>query len=146
MDERMRFVARLMEGEKMAVLCRGFEISRKTGYKIFYRHDHSGIEGLTDRSRRPPRANALQHHRPPRACELPAQTCARQSVVWVAPMRANAQTTHSVRPNVRGAAKGERRCEQERLRVRQSNCPSQLQAFLVLTNSVAAACQKTERR
>ena len=35
MDERMRFVARLMEGEKMAVLCREFDISRKTGYKIF---------------------------------------------------------------------------------------------------------------
>ena len=34
MDERMRFVARLMEGEKMAVLCR--EFSRKTGYKRFY--------------------------------------------------------------------------------------------------------------
>jgi len=34
MDERLRFVARLLEGEKMAVLCREFEISRKTGYKI----------------------------------------------------------------------------------------------------------------
>ena len=32
MDERLRFVARLLEGEKMAVLCREFEISRKTGY------------------------------------------------------------------------------------------------------------------
>jgi hypothetical protein len=29
MDERMRFVARLMEGEKMAALCREFDISRK---------------------------------------------------------------------------------------------------------------------
>ena len=28
-DERLRFVARLMEGEKMAVLCREFDISRK---------------------------------------------------------------------------------------------------------------------
>ena len=35
MDERLRFVARLLEGEKMAVLCREFDISRKTGYKIF---------------------------------------------------------------------------------------------------------------
>ena len=34
MDERLRFVARLLEGEKMAVLCREFDISRKTGYKI----------------------------------------------------------------------------------------------------------------
>ena len=60
MDERMRFVARLMEGEKMAVLGREFDISRKTGYKIFNRYKDSGIEGLTDRSRRPYRhANRL---------------------------------------------------------------------------------------
>lgn len=60
MDERMRFVARLLEGEKMAVLCREFDISRKTGYKIFDRYKDSGIEGLTDRSRRPYRhANRL---------------------------------------------------------------------------------------
>jgi transposase-like protein len=37
MDERLRFVARLLEGEKMAELCREFDISRKTGYKIFCR-------------------------------------------------------------------------------------------------------------
>ena len=60
MDERMRFVARLMEGEKMAVLCRAFDISRKTGYKLYNRYKNSGIEGLTDRSRRPYRhANQL---------------------------------------------------------------------------------------
>ena len=29
MDERLRLVARLLEGETMAVLCREFEISRK---------------------------------------------------------------------------------------------------------------------
>jgi Mor family transcriptional regulator len=34
MNGRLRFVARLFEGEKMAVLCREFEISRKTVYKI----------------------------------------------------------------------------------------------------------------
>ena len=34
MDERLRFVARLLEGEKMTVLCREFDISRKTGYKL----------------------------------------------------------------------------------------------------------------
>src|SRR5881392_2679082 len=60
MDERLRFVARLLEGEKMAVLCREFDISRKTGYKIFSRYQDCGIEGLTDRSRRPYRhANRL---------------------------------------------------------------------------------------
>jgi putative transposase len=60
MDERLRFVARLLEGEKMAELCREFDISRKTGYKIFQRYKDLGLEGLTDRSRRPFRqANKL---------------------------------------------------------------------------------------
>jgi len=60
MDERVRFVARLLEGEKMAVLCREFDISRKTGYKIFSRYQDCGVDGLTDRSRRPYRhANRL---------------------------------------------------------------------------------------
>ncbi len=60
MDERLRFVARLLEGEQMSLLCREFGISRKTGYKIFDRYKDSGLEGLTDRSRRPVRyANQL---------------------------------------------------------------------------------------
>jgi putative transposase len=60
MDERLRFVARLLDGEKMAELCRSFGISRKTGYKIFERYKELGLDGLTDRSRRPYRqANQL---------------------------------------------------------------------------------------
>ena len=60
MNERMRFVARLLEGEKMAPLCREFDISRKTGYKIFGRYKDCGLHGLSDRSRRPYRhANQL---------------------------------------------------------------------------------------
>jgi putative transposase len=60
MDERLRFVARLLDGEKMAVLCREFDISRKTGYKIFQRYKDCGLEALSDRSRRPYRhANKL---------------------------------------------------------------------------------------
>jgi putative transposase len=60
MDERLRFVARLLDGEKMATLCREFDVSRKTGYKIFQRYKDCGLEGLTDRSRRPYRqANQL---------------------------------------------------------------------------------------
>ena len=35
MDERLRFKARLLEGEKMAPVCREFGISRKTGYKLY---------------------------------------------------------------------------------------------------------------
>jgi putative transposase len=60
MDERIRFVARLLDGEKMAVLCREFDVSRKTGHKIFNRYKECGLKGLSDRSRRPYRhANRL---------------------------------------------------------------------------------------
>ena len=60
MEERLRFVARLLEGEAMADLAREFGISRKTGYKIFQRYKDSGVEALSDRSRRPVRyANQL---------------------------------------------------------------------------------------
>jgi transposase len=48
MDERLKFVARLLDGEKMAPLCVEFGISRKTGYKIFERYKQCGLEGLTD--------------------------------------------------------------------------------------------------
>src|SRR4029450_13303596 len=60
MDERLRFVARLLEGEKMAPLCAEFGISRKTGYKIFDRYKDCGVGAFNDRSRRPHRqANRL---------------------------------------------------------------------------------------
>lgn len=60
MDERMRFVIRLKDGESMALLCREFGISRKTGYKILERYEECGLDGLSDRSRRPHRyANRL---------------------------------------------------------------------------------------
>jgi hypothetical protein len=49
MDQRLRFVARLIEGEEMTVLCREFGISRKTGYKIYGRYKEHGLEALTDR-------------------------------------------------------------------------------------------------
>jgi transposase InsO family protein len=60
MDERLRFVGRLLDGEAMTDVCREFGISRKTGYKIFDRYKEHGLEALTDRSRRPVRyANQL---------------------------------------------------------------------------------------
>jgi transposase InsO family protein len=60
MEERLRFVARLLDGEPMTEMCREFGISRKTGYKIFDRYKEHGLEALTDRSRRPVRyANQL---------------------------------------------------------------------------------------
>lgn len=62
MDERVRFIARLLEGEKMAPLCREFGISRVTGYKLFNRYKSCGLDALNDRSRRPYRhANKLPY-------------------------------------------------------------------------------------
>lgn len=60
MDERLRFVARLLDGDSMTDVCAEFGISRKTGYKIFARYKDHGVEALNDRSRRPVRyANQL---------------------------------------------------------------------------------------
>jgi len=60
MDERMKFIGRLLEGEKMSDICREFGISRKTGYKFWRRYKDIGLQGLTDRARRPMRyANQL---------------------------------------------------------------------------------------
>jgi len=62
MEERLRFVARLLDGEPMTQMCREFGISRKTGYKIFERYREHGLEALNDRCRRPLRyANQLPH-------------------------------------------------------------------------------------
>src|SRR5471030_1930582 len=60
MEERLRFVARLLDGEAMTDVCRDFGVSRKTGYKLFDRYKEHGLEALSDRSRRPVRyANQL---------------------------------------------------------------------------------------
>jgi transposase InsO family protein len=60
MEERLRFVARRLEGESMTALCREFGISRKTGHKLFARYRECGVEALADRPRRPGRvANRL---------------------------------------------------------------------------------------
>jgi putative transposase len=80
-DERLRFVARLLDGEKMAPLCAEFGISRKTGYKVFTRYKDGGVHGLTDRSRRPYRhANQL-----PPAVETVIVRLKREYPAWGAP-------------------------------------------------------------
>src|SRR5215469_18394922 len=59
-EECMRFVWRLKDGESMSSLCREFGISRVTGYKIYARYKDCGLEGLTNRARTPYRyANKL---------------------------------------------------------------------------------------
>jgi len=60
MEERLCFIARLLDGEAMTDVCLAFGISRKTGYKLFNRYKDEGSSALTDRSRRPVRyANQL---------------------------------------------------------------------------------------
>ena len=81
MDERLRFVARLLEGEKMAPLCAAFGISRKTGYKIFERYKDCGIAAFTDRSRRPYR----QANRLPAPIEATIVRLKREYAGWGAP-------------------------------------------------------------
>lgn len=49
MDERLKFIIRLLDGDKMPVLCRAFGISGKTGYKILKRYNACRLDGLTDR-------------------------------------------------------------------------------------------------
>jgi putative transposase len=54
MDERMRFVLSCEAGEEsFAAVCRGYGVSRKTGYKWLERYRASGAVGLVDRSRAP---------------------------------------------------------------------------------------------
>ena len=81
MDERLRFVARLLEGEKMAPLCAEFGISRKTGYKIFDRYKDCGVGAFNDRSRRPHR----QANRLPAQVEAVIVRLKREYPGWGAP-------------------------------------------------------------
>src|ERR1043166_6065226 len=81
MDERLRFVARLLEGEKMAPLCSEFGISRKTGYKIFERYKDCGVAAFSDRSRRPHR----QANRLPPQLEATIVRLKREYPEWGAP-------------------------------------------------------------
>ena len=53
MSERIKFIARLLDGERMSDLCQEFEISRKTGYKLHDRFKAEGLEGLSDKPRLP---------------------------------------------------------------------------------------------
>jgi transposase InsO family protein len=81
MDERLRFVGRLLDGESMTAVCQEFGISRKTGYKIFQRYKDCGLGGLEDRSRRPIR----QANRLPFQIERTIVQIKRERPSWGAP-------------------------------------------------------------
>ena len=67
MNERVKFIGLHSQEEwTMTELCRHFDISPKTGYKIVKRFERYGLSGLEDRSRAP-------HHHPNAVSELVEQ-------------------------------------------------------------------------
>jgi transposase InsO family protein len=56
MSEKLKFIARLLEGERMTDLCQEFGISRKTGYKFLDRYKDYGASGLNNLNQRPHRS------------------------------------------------------------------------------------------
>ena len=65
MDERIQFISRLLDGERMSDLCREFGISRKTGHKFHSRYMAQGVRGLMDR----PRVHQYHPHQTPKEIE-----------------------------------------------------------------------------
>ena len=61
MNEKNAFRNSAQGWREVWLPCAGkFSVSRKTGYKIFERYEECGLEGLSDRTRRPFRyANQL---------------------------------------------------------------------------------------
>lgn len=55
-SERLSFMKRLEQGERMTDVCREFGVSRKTGYKLWARYQRLGAVGLFDETRRPERS------------------------------------------------------------------------------------------
>jgi transposase InsO family protein len=64
--ERMLFVSRVEQGERMTDLCREFGMSRKTGYKILARYQEKSVVGLYDEKRTP---QHIPHRTPPEVVE-----------------------------------------------------------------------------
>jgi hypothetical protein len=56
MEERLRFVACLLNGETVTDVCREFGVARKTGHKTLDRYKVHGLTALSDPSRRPVRS------------------------------------------------------------------------------------------
>ncbi len=80
-DERVKFVARRLDGERMSDLCEEFGISRKTGHKIWKRYRDHGLEALRNRTRRPYRyANQI-----PELLEKYILRIKRERPTWGAP-------------------------------------------------------------
>lgn len=60
MDEKLKFIARYLEGETITSLCREFGVSRTTGHNLLKRYREMGSEALVAQNRAPKRyANKL---------------------------------------------------------------------------------------
>ena len=60
MDEKLKFIARHLEGESITSLCKEFGVSRTTGHNLIKRYRQMGSEALVAQSRAPKRyANKL---------------------------------------------------------------------------------------
>lgn len=56
MDEKIKFIAAVKSGQdSFAEICRQFQISRKSGYKLMQRYEQDGERGLKEHSRAPHR-------------------------------------------------------------------------------------------
>ena len=81
MDEKLKFIARYLEGEKIAPLCREFGITRPTAYKLIERYKTMGQCALVEEKRTPHRyANQL-----PIAVEAMILELKREYPNWGAP-------------------------------------------------------------
>jgi transposase len=159
MDERLRFVARLLDGEPMTQVCRDFGISRKAGYKIFDRYKEHDLEALTDRSRRPVRlANQLPPQLEARIVaikrvkchwgarkirelllrRLPGETSASPPRAPSTPFSIATGSSH--RPAVHAAGQRERRCQTD---LPQTNCgaPTSRESSNSATDAIAILSQ-----
>ena len=81
MDEKLKFIARYLKGEKIAPLCRDFGISRVTGHNLIKRYKIMGQHALVEQKRTPHRyANKL-----PIAVEALILDLKREYKIWGAP-------------------------------------------------------------
>src|SRR6476619_1924396 len=96
MDERLKFLSRLLEGDRMAPLCAALGISRKTGYKIFERYKDCGVAACSDRSRRPYR----QANRLPPQLEAMIVRLKREYPGWGAPKIREKLRRQSIAPHL----------------------------------------------
>lgn len=81
MDEKLKFIARYLEGEKIAPLCRDFGVSRVTGHNLIKRYKMMGQCALVEQKRTPHHyANKL-----PIAVEALILNLKREYKTWGAP-------------------------------------------------------------